>query len=177
MLIGRRFKLRVATIAVDGERVTVMIPAGTIVKVVSDSCEGTRMVDVLTDGRIFVMFALDVIERGDEITDRPLAPVADSESIRRKLNHDLMDADERREVASDRFNAILDDIPSGIPTPDGADRIRQASEDYSRAQKESFEALTQLNHFTVHRVVSPEMERKPSVKEKADPPLNKRGTR
>ena len=73
MLGGKRFELRTATLAVDirdGKRVAVTIPAGAIFKVISDPRHGESMVDVLWEGRTYVMFAIDVTERGIDITDR-----------------------------------------------------------------------------------------------------------
>ena len=73
LLTGRRFKLSTPTLALEtleGKRVATTVPAGTTVKVVSGPTQGDRMVDVLWEGRVIVMFAIDVNERGTEITDR-----------------------------------------------------------------------------------------------------------
>ena len=74
MLTGKKFKLERSTLAidvVDGHRRTLAIPAGEIVEVVSGpNSQPDRMVDVLWQGRVLTMFALDVDVRGTEITDR-----------------------------------------------------------------------------------------------------------
>ena len=73
MLTGKQFKLTTATVAIDsheGKRVIITIPADTTVKVVSGPTTGDRMVDVLWEGRIVVMFAIDLKERGTDVTDR-----------------------------------------------------------------------------------------------------------
>lgn len=71
MLTGKHFKLNTATLAIDsieGKRVAVTVPAGNIVKVTSGPRDDNdRMVDVLWDGRIVVMFAIDVNVRGTEV--------------------------------------------------------------------------------------------------------------
>jgi hypothetical protein len=73
VLTGKRFELSVPTLAldtVDGKRVAVTIPGGDIIKVVSGPRHGDRMVDVLWEGRVVVMFESDVSVRGTEITDK-----------------------------------------------------------------------------------------------------------
>jgi hypothetical protein len=73
MLTGKRFELRTPTMAIDaidGKRVAITIPAGTTIKVVSGAREGDRMLDVLWEGRTYVMFATDVTDRGIDVTGR-----------------------------------------------------------------------------------------------------------
>jgi len=75
MLSGKRFKLGTSTIAVetvDGKRVAVTVPAEATIKVISGPRHGDRMIDVLWDGRVVMMFAVDVEERGTEVTDKVL---------------------------------------------------------------------------------------------------------
>jgi len=73
MLTGKKFKLERSTVAldvVDGHRRTLAIPAGEIVEVVSGpNSQPDRMVDVLWQGRVLTMFALDVDVRGTEIPE------------------------------------------------------------------------------------------------------------
>jgi hypothetical protein len=73
MLAGKRFELHTPTLALDivkGKREAVMIPGGDTVKVVNDVRHGEDRVDVLWDGRILQIFAVDVEERGTEITEK-----------------------------------------------------------------------------------------------------------
>jgi hypothetical protein len=71
MLTGRRFELTSPTMAIDesdGKREAITVPVGAILKVVSGpSSEVDRMVDVLWEGRLVVMFAIDLTTRGVEI--------------------------------------------------------------------------------------------------------------
>ena len=70
MLTGRRFKLERSTLAVGDtgdKRATVTVPIGSILKVVADPDNGHGMVDVLWEGRLLEMFAVDVDVRGTEI--------------------------------------------------------------------------------------------------------------
>lgn len=74
MLTGKRFKLETPTMAVgtlDGKRVAVTVPAGETIKVISGPRHGDRMMDVLWDGRVIMMFAVDVEERGTEVAGKP----------------------------------------------------------------------------------------------------------
>jgi hypothetical protein len=73
MLAGKRFKLRNATLAIElvnGNRLSVTVPARTILKVISGLDNGGQMVDVLWQDRQVRMFAVDLITRGTEIPDR-----------------------------------------------------------------------------------------------------------
>ena len=71
MLAGRRFVLRTPTLAIEnlgGKQQAVTIPANTTLKVVAESLENQRLVDVVSD-RVLTMFAVDLVERGDEIVE------------------------------------------------------------------------------------------------------------
>jgi hypothetical protein len=73
LLTGRRFELERATLAievVDGHRRTISIPLGEVIKVVAGpTSQQDRMVDVLWQGRVLTMFALDVDVPGTEIVE------------------------------------------------------------------------------------------------------------
>ena len=72
MLSGRRFMLRRATLAldtIDGKRVATTVPAGSIILIVSGPMGNDRLLDVLWEGREISMFAIDVVERGNEMTE------------------------------------------------------------------------------------------------------------
>ncbi len=72
MMTGRLFELTAPALVLvvcDGKREAIRAPAGAILKVVSGpSSVDDRMVDVLWDGRVVVMFAIDLAARGREIT-------------------------------------------------------------------------------------------------------------
>ena len=77
MLAGRRFKLHEPVIATalekNGGRMAAMIPASSIIEIVSGTASGLRILDVLWDGKIFAMFESDIAERGDELAERQQA--------------------------------------------------------------------------------------------------------
>ena len=73
MLIGRRFRFRNPTLALDcvqEKPVPTTIPAGSVVVVVGGVHDVDRLVDVAWAGRVLTMFVLDVKVRGVEITDQ-----------------------------------------------------------------------------------------------------------
>jgi hypothetical protein len=78
MLIGKRFKLEISTLAAsemnrNGKLVLVTIPAGDIVKVVSGPRSGVKLVDVLWEGRTLAMFAADLEQRATEVSQESVA--------------------------------------------------------------------------------------------------------
>ena len=157
------------------------IPAGARVKAISNCAENERMVDVLWEGRAYVMFILDLNERAHEIPKDSMMPPPviksnlDSAKIRQALHQDLRIAHEKRDRASARLNEVMNDIPSGIPSPDGTDRIRQASQQSRDAQKEVMDALTRLNNFLIHGTIPAEMGRKPAFSERPGGKVQKTG--
>lgn len=78
MLIGRRFKLREPVIATalddNGNRVAAMVPASSVIEIVSRTASGLRILDVLFDGKVFAMFESDIAHRGDELCDQTAEP-------------------------------------------------------------------------------------------------------
>lgn len=74
MLSGKRFRLKRTTISIETtveDRMVVMVPTGAVVTVLSGPRpDDMRMVDILWDRRTLVMFAVDILERGEEITDK-----------------------------------------------------------------------------------------------------------
>ena len=51
----------------DGPRTAFMIPAGAFVKILSGPNEEDRMIDILWDGRVIAAFAVDIVNRGEEV--------------------------------------------------------------------------------------------------------------
>ncbi len=77
MLSGKRFKLREPVIATalekNGGRMAAMIPASSVIEILSGTASGLRILDVLWDGRVFAVFESDIAERGDELAERQRA--------------------------------------------------------------------------------------------------------
>jgi hypothetical protein len=77
MLTGRRFKLRepvIATALDNGDRVASLVPASSVIEIVSQTASGLRILDVLWDGKVFAMFESDIAERADELCGQTAQP-------------------------------------------------------------------------------------------------------
>jgi hypothetical protein len=74
VLSGKRFWSKRATISIETtveDRLVVMVPTGAVVTVLSGPRpDDMRMVDIRWDKRTLVMFAVDILERGEEITGK-----------------------------------------------------------------------------------------------------------
>src|ERR1051326_8183347 len=106
MLAGRRFMLRVPTVAVDAQRVVLILPVGAILAVTSDTSFEPRMIEVSSGDRKLAMFGSDLVERGGENFQAEAPQVTnfvDPQEIRQLLE-DSFDAAQRRRIeASKRF--------------------------------------------------------------------------
>jgi hypothetical protein len=172
MLAGRRFILKIPTLAVDSKRVAVMMPIGAVLNVLSESVDG-KMAQVVWDGRPVAMFAIDLAERGREVVEPnglpdPQAPL-DAEQIRKVLQNELEAAQQRRVAASEQFTQIMAEVPSGLPHPDGTHRIRLASREYSGALAEAATAMARLNEFLIRGTIPPDLGGKPPGIETLEP--------
>ena len=77
-----------------------------------------------------------------------MAHMSESEGeTRRALIKNLKEATERANAASRAYDAVMRDIPSGIPPPDGVQRIQNASRDLSQARAAMMKAHIRLNEF------------------------------
>src|SRR5436190_22123559 len=172
MLVGRRFMLTSPTVAVDAQRVILMMPVGAILTVTSDTSAEKHMIDVAWEDRKLAMFGSDLIERGEEnFQSEAVAQPAqfpNPEEIRQVLQEDFDAAQDRRIDASKLFAEVMNDIPCAIPNPDGTDRIRLASREYSASRDAATAAMKRLSDFLIRGIVPPELERKPAVKETPD---------
>jgi len=69
---GRSFRLNSATIGIVGEKETTVVPAGTLITVVSEP-DTTKFVYVLEKGRKIRMFIQDVQERGIPVVNESMS--------------------------------------------------------------------------------------------------------
>src|SRR5579872_377274 len=76
-----------------------------------------------------------------------------SSGIQLKLLEEVRRATDRVSAASESFGAIIKDIPSDAPHPDGAVRITQASRELSKARAEMMVAHRRLNDFLSRGVI------------------------
>jgi hypothetical protein len=74
------------------------------------------------------------------------------QEIRSSLLHDLLRATSKMNEAKQEFETTMD-RPSGLPPPDGSQRIRNASTRLSVARKEMMVAHHRLSEYLDHRIV------------------------
>jgi len=98
-----------------------------------------------------------------------LPDLVDPQEIRQLLEEAFNEAQQRRIEASKRFTEVMDDIPSGIPHPDGTDRITAASREYKASREAATEAMKRLSDFMIRGVVPNDLDRKPVAKKTAEP--------
>jgi hypothetical protein len=79
-------------------------------------------------------------------------------ATRAKLFGDLAQATRRADVAAEAFVTATSDIPSGIPHPDGVQRIHNASHEMTAARNELIKAHDRLNKFLNTGIVPEDLE-------------------
>ena len=82
---------------------------------------------------------------------------ADYQRIRGTLEKQFQEALKRRNAASAYFEEVSRAIPSGLPNPDGTQRIINASAEYSVALKAVTRAVQRIADFQVHGIVPEEL--------------------
>ena len=85
-------------------------------------------------------------------------PEIDRERILQLLRDDLDAAQERRAVASQCFDEVIRQTRSGIPHPEGAERLRLVSHEYGRAMQEVADAFIRTNEYLIHGTIPPDLE-------------------
>jgi len=73
--------------------------------------------------------------------------------VRTILVKDIVDATARVSAANEVFNKVIGQVPAGLPHPDGARLIHNASRELDAARKEMMTAHKRLNEFIGHGIV------------------------
>jgi hypothetical protein len=73
------------------------------------------------------------------------------EQTRASLLQNVAYATKRAEAASEAFEKVMKEIPSGIPHADGAQRIKNVSRQLFTAQNEMMEAHRRLDDYVTRR--------------------------
>lgn len=73
--------------------------------------------------------------------------------VRTILIQDLTEATARAHAASEAFSAIMADVPTALPHPDGTQRIHNVSRELSAARKEMMKAHARLNDFLSQAII------------------------
>ena len=71
------------------------------------------------------------------------------EKVRNQLQQELKDATERAATASAAFLTVTSQVPSGLPHPDGTQRIRNISHELAFARTALMRAHARLDEFLV----------------------------
>src|ERR1700688_1133979 len=89
----------------------------------------------------------------------------DAERIEKLLCDDFEIAVKEKNSALEEFNSVIEDTPSGLPHPDGVQRIKSCSKRYSEARQNMIRALERLNNFRNKGIVPDDLSKKPPQSE------------
>jgi hypothetical protein len=78
--------------------------------------------------------------------------------IRATLHREVLASTARANAASEELSAIMGDIPSGLPQPDGSQRIQNAAHALRAARNAVMQAHSRLDEFLAHGVVPADFE-------------------
>jgi hypothetical protein len=84
---------------------------------------------------------------------RPKTPSASHHDIRVVLVDRLVETTARVNAANRKFSEVMGQFPSGLPHPDGVQRIKDASNELTVARNEMMAAHDRLNSFLERGVV------------------------
>jgi hypothetical protein len=80
-------------------------------------------------------------------------------SVRAKLFREWSEAVKRADSANDAFREVTGSIPRGVPHSDGAQRIKNVSQQLTIARKEMIAAHDRLNDFLERGIVPEDLKR------------------
>jgi hypothetical protein len=80
-------------------------------------------------------------------------------SLAARLHREVAAATARAEAANAAFHALMRDIPSSVPHPDGSQRLHNASRELTLARQAMTEATLRLNEFLNHGTIPEDLKR------------------
>lgn len=80
------------------------------------------------------------------------------QDIGRRLAQDLDDARHEYDRAKVRFDAIMREVPCGLPHPDGSLRLQQAGRESRRALELYTKAVDRYSNFLLHGAIPEDLE-------------------
>ena len=86
----------------------------------------------------------------------------DQQEILNRLLDELAKARENARLANEAFQALMKDIPSGLPHPDGVQRIHSVSAENAQARKNLETARVRLQQFQAYGYIPPDL-REPRI--------------
>jgi hypothetical protein len=81
------------------------------------------------------------------------------QQIRVKLFQDLIDAKAHSSEVAVRFNKVMSKLPTGFPHPDGAQRIKNVSQEMALARTELTNAHNRLNDYLARGAIPDDLKR------------------
>jgi len=78
---------------------------------------------------------------------------------RNALLHDILEATAQHNEARDEFEVLMSQVPSGLPHPDGVQRIKNASTKLSIARDELMKAHSRLDGYLAGGIVPEDLQR------------------
>jgi hypothetical protein len=100
--------------------------------------------------------AVDGLPLCEECSGKPESEIRKlkaNRQIRAALNGEILAATARAHAASEELRAIMRDIPSGLPQPDGSLRIQNAAHALAAARNQVMEAHSRFDEFLARGVV------------------------
>jgi len=88
------------------------------------------------------------------------APLCPGCSVRETLTQEVLKATANKSEAFAKFEAIMLQTPSGLPHPDGVQRIKNASNQLSVARKEMARAYARLSDYIERGIVPQDLKAK-----------------
>jgi hypothetical protein len=88
------------------------------------------------------------------------APICRTCSVREILTQEVLETTVHKAEAFSKFEAIMLNVPSGLPQADGVQRIKNASNELSIARKEMARAYTRLSDFVERGIVPDDLKAK-----------------
>ena len=88
-------------------------------------------------------------------------PAKSAPEIRVALVNRIVEATARVSAANAAFSVVMNQIPSGLPHSDGAQRIHNASRELDAARKDMMEAHARLNDFIERGTVPEDLKQTP----------------
>jgi hypothetical protein len=101
----------------------------------------------------------DLYENGVPICLKCAELSPERRKVRIALFHSLQEAVRRAEAATETFSAITSNIPSGVPHPDGVQRIHNVSRELKLARDEMMIAHNRLTAFLERGIVPEDLKR------------------
>jgi hypothetical protein len=99
------------------------------------------------------LIRLEVLMTGELKQKTTTVPDVSDHRVRAVLLRDLVQATASVSAALREFNSVIDQYPSGLPHPDGSQRIRNASRSLSITRLKMMKAYSRLDDFLAKGIV------------------------